>query len=61
MTETAEKILPKLVTTLPGPKAKAIIDRDQHVISPSYTRGYPLVAERGEGAIVEDPDRSLPS
>src|ERR1700740_1375820 len=56
MNETAEKILPKLVTPLPGPKAKAIIERDQHVISPSYTRGYPLVAERGEGAIVEDPD-----
>jgi len=26
------------------------------VISPSYTRSYPLVAERGEGAIVEDVD-----
>jgi 4-aminobutyrate aminotransferase len=26
------------------------------VVSPSYTRGYPLVVERGEGAIVEDVD-----
>ena len=25
-------------------------------MSPSYTRSYPLVAARGEGAIVEDPD-----
>ena len=49
-------MLPKLITPLPGPKAKAIIDRDDQVISPSYTRSYPLVAERGEGAIVEDPD-----
>ncbi len=49
-------MLPKLITSLPGPKARAIIDRDDHVISPSYTRSYPLVAERGEGAIVEDPD-----
>ena len=49
-------MLPKLVTSLPGPKAKAIIDRDDQVISPSYTRSYPLVAERGKGAIVEDPD-----
>jgi len=49
-------MLPKLVTSLPGPKAKAIIDRDDQVISPSYTRSYPLVAHRGEGAIVEDPD-----
>jgi len=49
-------MLPKLITSLPGPKAKAIIDRDDQVISPSYTRSYPLVAERGEGAMVEDPD-----
>jgi 4-aminobutyrate aminotransferase len=26
------------------------------VVSPSYTRSYPLVAERGEGAIIEDVD-----
>jgi 4-aminobutyrate aminotransferase len=49
-------MLPKLITSLPGPQAKAIIDRDDQVISPSYTRSYPLVAARGEGAIVEDPD-----
>jgi len=49
-------MLPKLITPLPGPKARAIIQRDDQVISPSYTRGYPLVAERGEGAMVEDPD-----
>ncbi len=49
-------MLPKLITALPGPKARAIIERDDQVISPSYTRSYPIVAERGEGAIVEDPD-----
>jgi 4-aminobutyrate aminotransferase len=49
-------MLPHLITSLPGPKAKAIIERDQQVISPSYTRSYPMVAERGEGAIIEDPD-----
>ena len=49
-------MLPKLVTPLPGPKARSIIERDDQVISPSYTRSYPLVSERGEGAIVEDPD-----
>src|SRR5262249_40110516 len=31
-------------------------ERDRAVISPSYTRSYPLVAARGAGAIVEDPD-----
>lgn len=48
--------LPHLVTHLPGPRAKAVIERDQVVVSPSYTRCYPLVVERGEGAIVEDVD-----
>lgn len=48
--------LPNLVTPLPGPKAKAIIERDGQFISPSYTRSYPLVVSRGEGAIVEDVD-----
>ena len=41
---------------MPGPKAKDLITRDAKVISPSYTRGYPLVMERGEGAIVWDVD-----
>jgi 4-aminobutyrate aminotransferase len=41
---------------LPGPRAKEIIERDQAVLSPSYTRCYPLVIKRGEGAIVEDVD-----
>jgi 4-aminobutyrate aminotransferase len=48
--------LPQLVTALPGPKAKAIVERDHAVVSPSYTRPYPFVAERGEGAIVVDVD-----
>ncbi len=48
--------LPHLMTPLPGPKAAAVIARDQAVLSPSYTRGYPLVVKRGEGAIVEDVD-----
>src|SRR5262252_548119 len=48
--------LPKLLTPLPGPRARAIIDRDTQYISPSYTRSYPLVARRGRGCIVEDVD-----
>ena len=47
---------PHLVTSLPGPKAQAIIDRDNAVLSPSYTRCYPLVVKRGEGAMIEDVD-----
>src|ERR1035438_7103259 len=51
-----ESKLPHILTSLPGPKAKEIIERDQQVISPSYTRSYPLVADSGEGAIVQDVD-----
>ncbi len=48
--------LPHLVTELPGPKAKKLVERDHHVVSPSYTRDYPLVAKIGRGATVEDVD-----
>jgi 4-aminobutyrate aminotransferase len=48
--------LPHLVTALPGPQAKKLVDRDHHVVSPSYTRDYPLVAKTGRGATVEDVD-----
>jgi 4-aminobutyrate aminotransferase len=48
--------LPRIVTELPGPKARKIIDSDRQYISPSYTRSYPLVAKTGQGAIVEDVD-----
>ena len=47
---------PQIITPLPGPKAKALIDRDAKYVSPSYTRDYPFVIARGEGAVVEDVD-----
>jgi 4-aminobutyrate aminotransferase len=50
---------PHIRTPLPGPRAKAIIDRDRVVVSPSYTRGYPLVIARGWGAMVEDVDGNV--
>ncbi|MBI2150841.1 MAG: aminotransferase class III-fold pyridoxal phosphate-dependent enzyme, partial [Acidobacteria bacterium] len=48
--------LPRIVTKLPGPRARDIIERDRRYISPSYTRSYPLVAKSASGAIVEDVD-----
>jgi 4-aminobutyrate aminotransferase len=48
--------VPHLKTALPGPKARGLIERDGNVVSPSYTRDYPLVIARGEGAVVEDVD-----
>src|SRR5687767_3669386 len=47
---------PEIKTALPGPKAKALIETDATFVSPSYTRDYPLVIARGEGAVVEDVD-----
>lgn len=47
---------PIRLTELPGPKARDIIQRSEGSVSPSYTRDYPLVAERGEGCWVIDPD-----
>jgi 4-aminobutyrate aminotransferase len=47
---------PRLVTAVPGPNAQAAVAADSRLISPSYTRSYPLVARRGRGARVEDVD-----
>ena len=47
---------PDLKTPLPGPKAAALIKRDEQSVSPSYTRSYPLVMAGGSGAVVEDVD-----
>jgi 4-aminobutyrate aminotransferase len=54
--ELVSQYLPHIITSLPGPKAREVLERDRKVISPSYKRPYPLVAQRGEGAIVEDVD-----
>jgi 4-aminobutyrate aminotransferase len=51
--------LPKLITPLPGPQAKKILQLDDQYISPSYTRGYPLVAKSGQGATITDVDGNV--
>ena len=50
---------PDIKTALPGPKAAAIIARDAKRISTSYTRDYPFVMAKGEGAVVEDVDGNV--
>lgn len=55
----APRPIPDIVTDLPGPRARAWIERDARVLSPSYTRDYPLVAARGEGCTIEDVDGNL--
>jgi 4-aminobutyrate aminotransferase len=51
--------VPDIKTSLPGPKAKALIERDAKVVTPSYTRGYPLVIDHAWGSTVEDVDGNL--
>jgi len=54
--ETHARFGPKLITPLPGPRAGKIITLDESLLSPSYTRGYPLVVKRGRGSRIEDVD-----
>jgi 4-aminobutyrate aminotransferase len=49
-------VKPVIKTQLPGPKAAALIARDARAMSPSSTRAYPFVMERGEGCWVTDVD-----
>lgn len=50
---------PSIITPLPGPKAAAIVARDAKRVSTSYTRDYPFVMAKGEGAMVEDVDGNV--
>jgi 4-aminobutyrate aminotransferase len=43
-------------TELPGPKARALLERDRVVASPSYPRDYPFVMSHGRGTEVWDVD-----
>lgn len=43
-------------TTIPGVKAKELIQRDKAVVSPSYTRPFPFVMDHGKGSEVWDID-----
>ncbi|HZY63810.1 MAG TPA: acetyl ornithine aminotransferase family protein [Edaphobacter sp.] len=54
--ETYAKFGPKLKDPLPGPQAKRVVADDDRLMSPSYTRSYPLVAKSGRGVRVIDTD-----
>ena len=47
---------PRLLTELPGPKARAHIAFDETYTSPSLPRAYPIVPVRGRGSVIEDID-----
>jgi 4-aminobutyrate aminotransferase len=44
---------------LPGPKARAWVQRDRAAISTSYTRAYPLVVSHGQGVELTDVDGNV--
>jgi 4-aminobutyrate aminotransferase len=47
---------PSILVPPPGPKARAIVERDRRFSSPSYIKEYPLVVDRGEGPWIYDVD-----
>lgn len=59
VTDLANAQAPRLLTDIPGPEARARIERDAKVTSPSLPRAYPLVPRRGAGSVVEDVDGNL--
>ena len=51
--------VPDIKVAPPGPKAKAIIEKDQLFTAPAYGRVYPLVVKEGRGMVIEDVDSNL--
>jgi 4-aminobutyrate aminotransferase len=47
---------PKLVGPLPGPRARAVIERDARTMSQNYRKDYPLVVDHAAGQVVVDVD-----
>ena len=51
--------LPNVSSTLPGPKAQAMLARRAEAMPAAIKSAYPLVISRGEGAMVEDVDGNI--
>ena len=51
--------IPNIKIKPPGPKAKAIVEKDQRYTAPAYGRVYPLVVKEGRGMVIEDVDGNL--
>jgi 4-aminobutyrate aminotransferase len=47
---------PRIVVPPPGPRARAVVERDERWTSTCYIKEYPLVVARGQGVMVEDVD-----
>jgi 4-aminobutyrate aminotransferase len=51
--------IPNIKIKPPGPKAQAIVEKDQCYTAPAYGRVYPLVVKEGRGMVIEDVDGNL--
>ncbi len=47
---------PAIVTELPGPNSRRLIESDEKFVSHSYTRMFPTVLDRGDGSYIWDVD-----
>lgn len=54
-----EKQRPKIITTLPGPKSREIIEKDEKYLMQSNWRYLPFVPKSGHGSMVEDVDGNV--
>jgi 4-aminobutyrate aminotransferase len=50
---------PRIVTELPGPRARRMLERERPYLSPSLIHVYPLMVERASGCMVEDVDGNV--
>jgi 4-aminobutyrate aminotransferase len=57
--ELEAMVEPRLVSEIPGPRARALIEADHKVTSPSLPRAYPFAPSRGAGSMVEDVDGNV--
>lgn len=48
--------VPYLITEVPGPKARALVSRNDQAVSPSLPRVYSLAVEHARGVMVQDVD-----
>lgn len=53
------KNYPRIHTKLPGPNAIQYLEKEKQFISPSSTKGYPLVVKSAKGMLVEDVDNNI--
>lgn len=51
--------VPRLVTAIPGPRAREVVARSGRVTSPSLPHAFELAVRRAQGVVVEDVDGNL--